>query len=246
MELPTQTKALAQALSVAEEEGLIWVSLEPISPRPKVTFPNKEMLSLDSFFITGTAHCDIEEAAENFLDGFHTHFVHSGLVRTDQRRQVIRATVSRIDNGVEARYEGEGRQTGIVSQIFESDRAWSAGRFYYPGLAEVEYHSSKGLTLRVSAWLVPVSTGTLGLFARVSTRRGALPQWAKKAVLRPLFTRILNQDKQILELQHRNQKHFPAIRALDSKLDLLGPSIRALLAGEPIPDDAERTITVAL
>src|SRR5690606_22724362 len=80
--------------------------------------------------------CSLLEAAENFLDAFHTHFVHAGWIRQDARRQRVMAEVRAIDDGVEARYSEEGKQAGLLSRLLESSRGESFGRFRLPGVGD--------------------------------------------------------------------------------------------------------------
>jgi len=68
-----------------------------------------------------------------------------------------------------------------------------------------------------------------------------------------VFRVILNQDKRILELTTANVERFkaagvsaPPAKLLHSPLDLLGPHIRSLLAGEPLPALPDTEIEVHL
>jgi phenylpropionate dioxygenase-like ring-hydroxylating dioxygenase large terminal subunit len=235
-------RALVPARPAQEAHGLVWVcGGEPLPAWPPPAPAVSE--GVDSFFMTGQVRCGLADAAENFLDGFHTHFVHAGLVRRDTQRQTVRATVQRLPDGIEARYSGEGLQSGLVSRWLEGSRSESLGRFRWPGLAEIEYRGARGLNLLVSAWFTPEDAGVLRLHARVATRRGWLPAALKRAVLRPLFGVILRQDQSVLERAADNAAVFQAQGAggpgLNTALDLLGPSIRELLAGR-WPDPAEQ------
>lgn len=230
-------QALNRVIACHEQGGLVWACLAPEAERPVPALAT--MADHDVFFITSEARCGMAEAAENFLDGFHTHFVHAGWIRRDSKRQQVSATVHRLDDGIEARYSDEGRQAGLISRLLERERSTSAGRFRLPGLAEIEYRDRHGITLLISAWLTPEAEGRLRIHARVATRRGKLPAWFKACVLRRLFAVILKQDKQILEQTAANVSAFAALdmraTALDTPLDLLGPSIRSLLAGTALP-----------
>lgn len=235
MELPASNKPLVDAFSCQVAHGLVWVCLAPdaaTSPpvKPAVTD------NVDYFFMTDTVNCTIQQAAENFLDGFHTHFVHAGWIRRDSQRQSVRASVHHLTDGVEARYSDEGLQSGLISSLLEGDRQTSMGRFRLPGVAEIEYSGRRGLNLLISAWLTPESDSRLRIHARVATRRGILPGWLKQLFLRQLFGVILRQDKRILEQTSQNVGCFQDagldVPLLDSRLDLLASSIRQLLAGE--------------
>lgn len=228
------SQPLLGPLAAQEAHGLVWVCAGAPLPGQGPAAPSV-LDGVDSFFMTERVRCGLAEAAENFLDGFHTHFVHAGWIRRDARRQDVHATVRRLPDGIEARYGGEGLQSGLISRWLEGSRSESMGRFRWPGVAEIEYRGARGLNLLITAWLTPEDAGMLRVHARVATRRGVLPAPLKRLALRRLFGLILRQDKAILERVSDNAAAFAAQGALPperhSPLDLLGPSIRGLLAG---------------
>ncbi|MFL1551660.1 Rieske 2Fe-2S domain-containing protein [Pseudomonas sp. D47] len=232
------SKPLLASLPSCEAHGLVWVSLGAEHPQTSPVAPAEQRNDLDTFWITDHVRCSLQDAAENFLDGFHTHFVHAGWIRHDRQRQKIIARVRPLADGVEALYSEEGKQSGLISRLFEGERGASMGRFRLPGLAEIEYRDRHyGLNLLVSAWMTPCGEGQLRLFARIATTRGLLPAQLKRIVLRRLFRVILHQDRQILERISANQQRFQAAPAtpLDGPQDLLGPHIRQLLKhGQPL------------
>jgi phenylpropionate dioxygenase-like ring-hydroxylating dioxygenase large terminal subunit len=238
-------KPLVAPFSTRIAHGLVWACAAPDDTTPEPVAP-AVLDNVDGFFMTDTVQCGIAEAAENFLDGFHTHFVHAGWIRRDSKRQTVKASVHRLDDGVEARYSEEGLQSGLISSLLEGDREASMGRFRLPGIAEIEYRGRRGLNLLVTAWLTPEDTGRLRIHARVATRRGLAPAWLKRALLQRVFAVILRQDKTILEKTDANIARFSntglETPLLDSPLDLLGPSIRQLLAGETLNSANERVI----
>lgn len=174
------SQALLQPLHSCEAQGLVWVSLAPERPTIAPVAPAEQRQPLDTFWIQSQVRCSLQDAAENFLDGFHTHFVHAGWIRHDRKRQHIRTWVHRLEDGVEAQYSEEGTQSGLISRLFEGERGVSMGRFRLPGLAEIEYHDRQGrLNLLVSAWLTPAADGQLRLFARIATARHRAPALAQ-------------------------------------------------------------------
>lgn len=226
------SKPLLDSQPSCEAHGLVWVTLGAERPLAPPVAPAEHRQKLDTFWITDQVQCSLQDAAENFLDGFHTHFVHAGWIRHDKQRQKINARVRSLADGVEAVYSEEGKQSGLISRLFEGERGASMGRFRLPGLAEIEYRDRRdGLNLLVSAWLTPCGEGQLRLFARIATARSWLPAVLKRSVLRQLFRVILRQDRQILEQVSANQLRFQAsvVAPLDGPQDLLGPSIRRLL-----------------
>jgi phenylpropionate dioxygenase-like ring-hydroxylating dioxygenase large terminal subunit len=240
----TTTKPLNQVIATLEQCGLVWAHLAPQADSPAPTLPTQRQEGLDVFFMTSVTKCELAAAAENFLDGFHTHFVHAGWVRLDKHRQKVHAQVRHLADGVEVTYSGEGLQAGLLSRLLESRRSQSFGRFRLPGLAEIEYQDLRGLSLLASVWLTPERPGQLRVHVRIATRRGWLPAWFKTLVLRRLFGVVLRQDQGILEQTAANGQRFAQIEPnlpqhLDSPLDLLAPHIRKLLAGQPPPHATE-------
>ncbi len=235
---------LVPALAVRAAHGLVWVCAALGNDTPEPVAP-AVLEDVDTFFMTDTVQCEIDEGAENLLDGFHTHFVHAGWIRRDSKRQTVTAEVRRLPDGVEARYSNESLQSGLVSSLLEGSRTESFGRFRLPGIAEIEYRGKRGLNLLITAWLTPETKGRLRFHARVATRRGLTPAWLKRVFLRWLFGVILGQDKTILEQTRANITRFDEngpTPLLDTPLDLLGPSIRRLLAGEALDDSVPRVL----
>lgn len=232
------SKPLLDSLACCEAYGLVWVSLSTDPPLTPPVAPAQQHQILDTFWITDRVQCSLQDAAENFLDGFHTHFVHSGWIRHDKQRQKISAQVHPLADGVEAVYSEESKQSGIISRLFERERGVSMGRFRMPCLAEIEYRGGDdALNLLVSVWLVPCGNGQLQLFARIATKRSWLPAIIKHYILSKLFRVILRQDRLMLEKVTNNKLRFPdsLLTPLDGEQDLLGPSIRKLLEdGQPL------------
>ena len=234
---------LLPPFATREQYGLIWVCIASDAHTPEPVAP-AVIDAVDVFWMRDVIQCEIAEGAENLLDGFHTHFVHAGWIRRDSQRQNVTVEVRRLVDGIEARYSNEGLQSGWVSRLFEGSRTESFGRFYLPGVAEIEYRGRQGLNLLVTTWLTPEADGRLRIYARVATRRGWLPAWLKAFFLRRLFGVILRQDKAILEQTRANIQRFearePSPALLSTELDFLGPSIRRLLAGEALTDSVEQ------
>jgi phenylpropionate dioxygenase-like ring-hydroxylating dioxygenase large terminal subunit len=245
----SQCKPLIPSLATQEAYGLIWVCSAVAQPDQGPVAPSV-LEGLDVFFMNACVRCGLAEAAENFLDGFHTHFVHSGWIRRDMHRQTVRAKVRLLPNGIETVYSEEGLQSGFISRWLEAGRSESVGRFLWPGVAEIEYRSVQGVTLLVTAWLTPQDEGRVRIHARVATRRGWLPAAFKRVVLRHLFGVILRQDKTILEVTSANSRAFAEQGCLQSELhtslDLLGPSIRDMLNGRWPDDKVEREFVLRL
>ena len=166
---------------------------------------------------------------ENTLDATHTHFVHSGLLRHDNKRQSITATLEVSETNAEIRYEGEEKQSGLISSIFESSRNYSIGRFHLPLIAELEYYNQHHLTAAFTFFLSPtLSIDEHRAFLIISYRKGWF-NWIKKLFLLPFFKLALRQDKAILKKQNINMMYFQDIPFKSTELDILRPHIENIL-----------------
>jgi phenylpropionate dioxygenase-like ring-hydroxylating dioxygenase large terminal subunit len=244
--------ALVTSIATREIGGLIWACLAPNDATPEPVTATEVSGETDTFFIVDTVRATISAAAENFLDGFHTHFVHSGWIRREGERQRVTAEVRQMASAVEACYRGETLQSGLISRLLEGDRTESMGRFRMPGIAELEYRGRKGLNLMVTAWFTPESAERIRIHARISTPRRLAPGWLKQLLLSRIFGVILQQDKAILERTHDNIARFEsgyegeqAPAYLETQLDLLGPSIRRLLRGDTL-EESRKTLELLL
>ncbi|HWV16620.1 MAG TPA: Rieske 2Fe-2S domain-containing protein [Cellvibrio sp.] len=236
---------LVQSYLTQEHGGLIWLVENKNPGKIVCTEPQPQSEELDIFFMQNQVECEQIDLIENFLDGFHTHFIHSGLVRKDKNRQQLTAKIRPLADGIEVEYSGESKQNGIISRWLEGSRGLSLARFRLPNMAELEYRDQKNrLTLMASLWATPQLDNQHKVFVRIATRRGFWPAAIKRFFLQKLFNRILLQDKTILEAVYRHK--FLTKREskpLDSKNDLLAPYLRQLLAtGKPL--DFIQTIQV--
>ncbi len=214
----------------AEKYGFIWVNLShkvnAIYPPP---FLNK------SGYSTFTWETEFEGALidvlENFLDGTHTHFVHKGLIRGDSKRQSVQAQVSRSEQKVVVCYTGEGKQSGIISQLFERDRKESWARFMLPAIAELEYRSSVATTLAITAYLSPISASKHKIYAVISFKKSWFSGFLGRWLITPFFALAVKQDQKILKLQKDNMSKFQdKPHFISTQNDLLRPHILELLA----------------
>jgi len=190
----------------------------------------------------------LAEVAENILDATHTHFIHKGLLRgLSRRRYRVTVTVTGGPGWAEARYEGEPQQEGLVSRLLEGARGISVGRFLAPGIAEIEFWSQNRIELATTFHLrqaAPDRVDGLGVLA--GPRDGGLG-WIRSALFRPLFAVAVAQDQRILAAATGNRARFPGMKPVIGPLDLLRPSIDAILAGElPPVAGAPRTMEIEL
>lgn len=227
-------KPLLASWHCQEREGVIWVSRQG-----GMAIPGLEMEPGDSFWLRAVVKTDMLSAAENFLEAYHTHFVHKGWLRHDRQRQSIQAKLRCLADGIQVEYQGEALQNGSVSRWLEPSRGRSWGRFRWPNLAQIEYRDKREqLNLLASAWLSPMHDKQLAVFIRITTASGFVPAGIKRWLLTRLFTPILRQDQQILELVTHNQNQLsrlgPLPAPLDAPHDLMGPALRQLLSTQSL------------
>ncbi len=202
----------------------------------------------DSFWIRAEAEASMLDAAENFLEAYHTHFVHAGWIRRDRQRQPVEASLRRLADGIQVEYWGETGQNGWLSRLLEPTRGRSFGRFRWPNLAQIEYRDAQDrLSLLASTWLCPTSEGRIQVFTRITTRRGLAPAGLKHWLLRRLFQPILRQDLRILAQVSDNRRRFGEMPPpLDASHDLMGSALRQMLTTHQLDGIAEQDVVLWL
>jgi phenylpropionate dioxygenase-like ring-hydroxylating dioxygenase large terminal subunit len=172
---------------------------------------------------------DILNIIENTLDATHTHYVHSGLIRQDSKRQTITAKLSVSELCAEVLYEEEQKQSGLLSSLFENNRKSSIGRFHFPLIAELEYHGKDSLNAAFTFFLSPSHNNEHRAFLLISYRYNWKTSWLKKLLLLPFIKMAVRQDLKILEKQDRNLQTFPDNSFKSTELDILRPHIERIL-----------------
>lgn len=235
LEQTTCDKPLLSTKTLIEHQGLIWACDSPSDF--SAPLPAASDIAQDVFFLQANLQSDLLTLIENFLDAFHTHFVHAGLIRHDDSRQTIQAQVKPLEDGIEVVYSGEKNQNGILSRWFEPERGQSFARFRLPNFAEIEYRSRDNrLSLLVSLWAINAKEHQLSVIARVATEKGIWPAWLKHAFLRRFARVILKQDQQIVEAVYANKQqrltHGLDIKTLNTQLDLLHPWLEQMISSQ--------------
>ncbi|BAZ42760.1 putative dioxygenase Rieske iron-sulfur component [Calothrix sp. NIES-4101] len=225
-------KLNAVSYPVIEQDNFIWVYCQ-LNEEPK-TQPFKFPLINESNFSTFYWQARGIKAAsvnivENFLDATHTHFVHAGLIR-NQNRKNVNVQITRNAKMVEAMYLGEQNISGLIYQLLAPgcQEIVSIGRFILPSIAQLEYRTDKeGYKLLISLFLTPISENLTKLYAVVTFHWG-LPNWLGKLIAIPLFYIAVQQDTKILELQATNIKKFAGEDFASTAIDVIKPHISYL------------------
>ncbi|MVP01157.1 aromatic ring-hydroxylating oxygenase subunit alpha [Paenibacillus lutrae] len=237
----------AAAVRVAEQDGFIWIKLPEETPAAEgesapASLPFMKDPTLYSFVWKTAVRGTLLNAAENLLDATHTHYVHAGLIRTDKNRQRVKACITASGSGVEIEYSGESGQAGLISRIFERDRQTSYGRFLMPGVAQIEYRSSKGLTLLITALMKPTSADYQDIYAIVTVKRGLIPGSLKKLVITPFLKKALKQDIRIVEVQQAALERAGGEDFHSTQADLIRPYLEQLMRGRVYSSRVEKTV----
>ncbi|MFS0839072.1 Rieske 2Fe-2S domain-containing protein [Paenibacillus sp. 1P03SA] len=231
----------ATPVAVLERDGFVWGRLgEGNAAGEPEGAPGPEPLPLPfmndpeyySFVWKTAVRGSLLNAAENLLDATHTHYVHAGLIRTDSGRQTVNARIRAEGAAVEIEYTGESGQAGLISRLFERDRQRSCGRFFMPGVAQIEYGSAKGLTLLITAVMRPTSYAYQDVYAVITMKRGRFTNGLKKRVLTPFLKKALNQDIAIVETQQRALERWGGESFRSTQADLIRPYLEQLIKGK--------------
>lgn len=230
--------------AVREADGLIFVSLakEPGTPYTGALSGPGSV----SKMLTNQVHSTLAEVAENILDATHTHYTHRGVLRgLSARRYKVTVSVTGGDGWVEARYEGEPQQEGLVSRLFEGERSVSVGRFIAPGIAELEFWGKLGPNLVTTFHLRQETPDEVrGIGVLTGPKQGGLGL-LKGWLFMPLFRIAVGQDQRILSAAHRRRKQFGDIRQMIGPLDVMRPHIDAILEGRR-PSVADEPVTIVM
>lgn len=209
--------------------GLVFVCLnknETTLPLYNISVLNSRKYS--SYLIQFELEGDILNIIENTLDATHTHYIHAGLLRHDNKRQTIKANLKVNEHFAEVYYEDKQKQSGLISSLFERNRKSSVGRFHFPLIVELEYYSKEHLTASFTFYLSPITEKKHRAFLLISYRYHWLTSWVKKLTFLPFIKMALKQDISILTKQENNSIYFPSASYKSTELDLLRPHIERI------------------
>lgn len=223
----------AQGYKAEEKYGLIWVCLSENAHYaiPLISSSSNEK----SFRSTIEINSSLKDVVENALDPLHTHFVHSGWIRTDTKRQPISVKMKIEKDRLEAEYSNEVKQQGWIHKIVSFGRQVekSFGRFIYPSLFQIEFQTTRQERLLINGFLSPVNEQCSKIFLATSTD-APISGFLFKALVKPLFTVALKQDKKILEMRAKHIQKFGAGKEVSTSGDLFGPYLDLLLQGKEL------------
>lgn len=239
-------RAAVPTFAAVEADGLVFVSLGSPKAAPYTGILRGSLVT--KTLLESSVDASLADVAENILDATHTHFTHKGLLRgLSTKRNRVTVTVTGGDDWVEARYEAEARQDGLVSRLLEGERSISVGRFKLPGIAELEFWGAGKINLATTFYLREVAPDrVVGLGVLAGYRQGGVG-YLKALLLKPLFAVALKQDQKILETSNSNRIALARTMPTAGPLDVMRPHIDALLAGRrPDVADSPRTLIMEL
>lgn len=217
------------AYAVREAEGIVFVARKP-GPLPYVKRAG-EAGSLAMHF-ENRVRSTVIDVAENILDATHTHFTHKGLLRgLSSKRYRISVEVTAGPGWVEAVYEGEPRQEGLISKLLEGQRGKGVARFLAPGIAELEFWGKRQLNLSTTFHLRQETADTVHGIAILAGPRQMGFGHVKAALLRPFFRIALKQDQDILDACSDNARLFGMPKPVVGPLDILRNAIADIMEG---------------
>lgn len=246
--LTTNTsKRRVPVFRAAEQDGLVWVRLSPgstelhsLSPSPDEApqdeperFPLLTRAGYTSFLASDRLEGSLFDVVENFLDPTHTHFVHSGLVRSTAKRRKTRVRIEASADSVTANYLDEDAQSGLIARLFGRGIDSTRGRFRLPSAADLEYLSGTRVKLQIALRFTPIDGRKVRVFALVVGEAPPVLGRLLVPLLKALFRRVFDQDRRILRMRQRNAARHPDAPYAFSDMDLLGPYILKLLNDGP-------------
>jgi phenylpropionate dioxygenase-like ring-hydroxylating dioxygenase large terminal subunit len=215
---------------IEEKYGFIWINLSE-SNESIYAPPFLDQKNYYNFIWPTEISGSLINILENFLDANHTHFVHSGLIRKDSSRQKVSAIIKKSAMQVEVKYEGEPKQSGFISQLFERNRHESYGRFILPSIAQLEYRSNKATEIIITAYITPSFKQNHKIYAVISIKNNFKTGLLKLCLIWPFFKLALKQDKKVLKLQQQNLEKFSKEEFISTPIDIIRPHIQLLLNG---------------
>lgn len=229
-----------ERFATRELDGFIWVYATPgVEPTHEpFRFPHLETRGYTSVRRGFVVNASLHAALENTLDVPHTGFLHGGLFRTAEKKNVLEVVVRRGARHAEAEFFGEPVPRGLVGRILAPGGGVveHVDRFLLPSIAQVEYRLGVASHLMATTFFTPVSDDETRVYA-VVTFKLPLPGWLVKPFVLPIATRIFAQDTVMLAAQRAQVKKFGGEKFTSTELDVLGPQmtrlIKQAIAGEP-------------
>jgi phenylpropionate dioxygenase-like ring-hydroxylating dioxygenase large terminal subunit len=188
-------------------EGDIWVTLA--DPAPAFQPPQvADGPGYVSFTMETTIDCPQLYVLENFVDCAHTNFVHAGGFRGKPTTRV-RSEIRDTDEGVFIETFGETSLTNPIMKLLISggETIRHTDEYLAPHTVRVNYHFGQKRHLQSHAHCTPVNDETTKIFSRILVKFPPVTPLLLRYFKRTT-REILDQDKQILQDQGENVRHY--------------------------------------
>lgn len=209
-------KVRAKTYKVVEQEGYVYVCLEPgihTPPHPTalsdIAMTLRGNVRLQHKFNNSLANC-----VENYIDVPHTAYVHHGVFRKP-KGEMLRTTVSRNQGAVHITYHGERVNLGSFSFFLnpKGEEIEHSDHFYAPNITSVHYLLPCGYRYCITSQSIPVTEMETMVYTDISYDFGIWTDLARLMVARQARI-VIAQDIDILDEQGRNiekygEKFFP-------------------------------------
>ncbi|MCP5504002.1 MAG: aromatic ring-hydroxylating dioxygenase subunit alpha [Chlamydiales bacterium] len=217
-----------KSFKVRERYGLIWIGTGPL---PKI----KQWETHKCFYMVNDAESSVFHVMENALDPMHTLFVHNGWIRKRGKEKKVRISVSVERDCIHAETINEQKQEGIIHRILTMGRSIvrNFGRVIGPNCFQLEFQTSKGDNLFMTAFVHPISADHTRVYT-ANLYQTTLPKWIFRPIAKLFFEIAVKQDAQMLKLQSENLKLWGKNNFVSTKGDYMGPWIEKILRGEDL------------
>jgi phenylpropionate dioxygenase-like ring-hydroxylating dioxygenase large terminal subunit len=213
-----------------ESDGLVWIRLNSSSKEvPHIPAHLTDKSRRNTSFRTHLK-CGMVNIAENFLDPFHTPFVHAGIIRTESKRSRNQIIPNHIEKGLEVVYLKEKTQSGFIS-LFGREVLRDVGRFLMPGIIELEYHSKDGMEFVNTMYITPRTKSESSIYFKASLRPYILPSFLVYGIAGFAIKHALKQDRSILEQQTEMIELQGGEIYANTELDIVRRQLDNLYAG---------------
>ncbi|MBL8915355.1 MAG: aromatic ring-hydroxylating dioxygenase subunit alpha [Archangium sp.] len=238
----------AEHYATRELDGFVWVYSTPnVEPKNEpFRFPHLNDAGYSTVRRQFVVEAGLHASIENTLDVPHTSFLHGGLFRTAEKKNVIDVVVRRHANHAEAEFIGEPAPRGLAGRILAPGGGvvQHFDRFFLPCIAQVEYRLGARSHLMTTTAFTPESDDFTRVYA-VVTFKLPVPGWLVRPFVAPVATRIFAQDRVVLARQREQVKRFGGEKFTSTELDVLGPQVTLLLkhaANGTTPDAHEHRL----
>lgn len=207
------------SFAAVEQEGAVWVRLSPEGEAAPPHWPGWGERGYAFTQWVTEVECPLPWVVQNFVDCAHTGILHRGLFRGAPARD-IEADVEQRPDGVHVENHGEADTESLLARLLSrgSGALRHTDTYRAPHTVEVNYWWGEQ-HLVTNSVCTPLTERRTRIYTRLGVRFGLLNR-VILAAMRPLTTRILEQDVRILEDQARQLERYPDRQLASTPADL--------------------------